>query len=519
MSTENTNVINDKKSGDKTKDQFKTFISKFLSSIILSIGVTIFIVGGLGLYTTKVVQANLLPDDIELAPFTVFDRVVKDIPIDINIMRPSFFSENKETISQKAIFETKAYLDSFSNGFLCSLKENADVNSGLFANIPLFFSMVYDEIVAKNFYFMNKVFLYFSYLPESIIMLLYGIFGIFIWIILYFWNVAISIFYHFINIPNFFRDSENGKWESQDNISFLRFTKFILFFFIGIPISFMSSFIAPIIFTIYALIAPLYATYKLQKTNKSCNVTDFIKDTFSYKKFYFFVLVTFSLIYNGATYLSPYSLAGIAIAIVFAYVMGLYTNKMPQEGVDGFTVKIRQIVKQASVEPINVSNPKLVEICKQIPIADASLENKIKKGSFRPKTVLNGGDDNNAVNDNNNTNSNNDIEMNELSNGNGTDNNDVEVNELSNGNNNGTNTNGTNKNTFTSSSIHSLTNKEALETRLEQLMQQLDTNPRSQNEITNEIDEIKQQLKSFGQQGGRKKASTKHTKKYNIRLV
>ena len=232
MSTENTSAIDDKKaeeSGDKPKDQFKTFISKFLSSIILTIGVTIFIVGGLGLYTTKVVQANLLPDDIELAPFTVFDRVVKDIPIDINIMRPSFFSENKETISQKAIFETKAYLDSFSNGFLCSLKENADVNSGLFANIPLFFSMVYDSIIAKNFYFMNNVFLYFSYLPESIIMLLYGIFGIFIWIILYFWNVAISIFYHFINIPNFFRDSENGKWESQDNISFLRFTKFMLF--------------------------------------------------------------------------------------------------------------------------------------------------------------------------------------------------------------------------------------------------------------------------------------------------
>jgi hypothetical protein len=514
MSTENTTAINDKKSGDKTKDQFKTFISNFLSSIILTIGVTIFIVGGLGLYTTKVVQANLLPDDIELAPFTVFDRVVKDIPIDINIMRPSFFSENKETISQKAIFETKAYLDSFSNGFLCSLKENADVNSGLFANIPLFFSMVYDEIVAKNFYFMNKVFLYFSYLPESIIMLLYGIFGIFIWIILYFWNVAISIFYHFINIPNFFRDSENGKWESQDNISFLRFTKFILFFFIGIPISFMSSFVAPIIFTIYALIAPLYATYKLQKTNKSCNVGDFIKDTFSYKKFYFFVLVTFSLIYNGATYLSPYSLAGIAIAIVFAYVMGLYTNKMPQEGVDGFTVKIRQIVKQASVEPINVSNPKLVEICKQIPIADASLENKIKKGFFRPKTVLNGGDDintdaNNDVEDNN-TNANNDVN-NELSNGNGTNNNGT--------NNNETNNNETNKNTFTTSSIHSLTNKEALETRLEQLMQQLDTNPRSQNEITNEIDDIKQQLKSFGQQGGKKRASTKHNKKYNIRLV
>jgi hypothetical protein len=506
MSREDTSAIDDKKaeaSGDKTKDDFKSFIRKFMTSIILTIGVTIFIIGGLGLYTTKVAQANVLPDNVELAPFTIFDRVVKDIPIDINVMRSSFFTENKETLSQKAIFQTKEYLDSFSDGFLCSLKANADVNSGWFANILLFLSTVYDNIIAKNFYFMNNIFFYFSYLPESIIMLLYGIFGIFIWMGLYFWNVAISIFYHFINIPNFFRTSDNGKWEAAESISLLRFTKFLLFFFIGLPIGLVSTFVAPPIFTIYTLFAPLFAKYKVQKTDKTYNVIDFIRDTFSYKKFYFFILATISLIYNGVNNLSPYSLFGIAIAIVFAYVMGLYSNKMPEDGVDGFSVKIRQSIRQATVESINLSNPKLVEICKQIPVADALLENKIKRGSYRTKAtnVLNGGND---------VDNNKDIDL------------DLDLNNSSSNNtssnNSSSNNTSSSNNAFTTSAVHSLTNKEALETRLEQLMQQLDTNPRSQNEISNEIDEIKQQLKTFGQQGG-KKHTLKNNKKYNIRLV
>ena len=60
------------------------FLLNYLSSIIFTIGISIFIIGGLGLYTTKVAQANILPDNIELAPYTIFDRIVDDIDIDIN---------------------------------------------------------------------------------------------------------------------------------------------------------------------------------------------------------------------------------------------------------------------------------------------------------------------------------------------------------------------------------------------------------------------------------------------------
>ena len=122
--TEDTNAIDEKKTEESGGDpDFKGFANNYISSIIFTIGILVFIIGGLGLYTTKVAQANILPDDIELAPYTVFDRVVNDIPIDINIMRQSFWSENKDTVSQKIKFNSQEYLDSFNGSLLCSIKK------------------------------------------------------------------------------------------------------------------------------------------------------------------------------------------------------------------------------------------------------------------------------------------------------------------------------------------------------------------------------------------------------------
>jgi hypothetical protein len=386
--TENTNAIDEKKTEETNNGSpdYKAFIKNYMSSIIFTIGFSVFIIGGLGLYTTKVAQANILPDNVELAPYTVYDRVVKDIPIDINIMRPSFLSENVETVSQKAIFNSQEYLDSFRNSFLCSLKKKADPNGGLFANAPLYFSNVYDNVVAVNFLMISTIFFYLSYLPESMIMLVYGLLGIFIWIGLYFMNLFISIFYHFVSIPQLFRSGQENmnQWEDKENISFFRISKLLLFWFVWIPIGLLSTFIVPIFFTLYGLISPLFATYTINKTNKTKGVFNFIKDTFAYKKFFFFVLATISLFSNGNKYLGSSALIGIAIAVAFAYFIGLYSNDIPQQGVDNFTSKIRQSVKQSSIEDIDTASPKLVEICKPIPVADNNVENGVYREVKKP---------------------------------------------------------------------------------------------------------------------------------------
>ena len=228
-----TNTIDEKKTKENDFDpDFKGFIKNYISSIVFTIGITTFCFGGIGLYTTKVAQANILPDNIDLAPYTVFDRVVKDIPIDMNIMRPTFFSESKDTVSQKAIFNSVEYLDSFSDNFLCTLKKNANPDGGLLANACLFLSRVYDNLIAKNFLVINNIFFYLSFLPESLIMILYGMFGMFIWMGIGYFNIAMSVFYHLANISALFRTSDKNdktKWEPSDQIIFLDYFKVFLF--------------------------------------------------------------------------------------------------------------------------------------------------------------------------------------------------------------------------------------------------------------------------------------------------
>ena len=407
--TETTDAIDEKKTEETNTNVANTsgFISNYLSSIIFTIGFSVFFIGSLGLYTTKVAQANILPDNIELAPYTIFDRIVDDIDIDINIMRPTFWSENKETLSQKVRFNSQEYLDSFSNSFLCSIKKSATPDNGIFANAPLFFSKVYDNIIAKNFLMINSLFYYLSYLPESIIMLVYGSLGIFIWMGFYLINLGFSVFFHFINIPQLFRTTSEDikQWESQETISLFRLGKLLLFFFVWIPVGLLSTFVSPMIFTLYGLICPLYASYSINNSNQKYGLFDFIKDTFSYKRLFFFILATVSLIANGKMYLgSPY-IIGILIAVVFAYIMGFYINEMPEQGINGFTVGIRENMKQAKVKDIELTNPKLVEICQQIPMIDKKLETAVNKGNYR-KVVKTKEGDNSITNNNNNNNNN-----------------------------------------------------------------------------------------------------------------
>jgi hypothetical protein len=92
----------------------------------------------------------------------------------------------------------------------------------------------------------------------------------------------------------------------------------------------------PIIFTLYALISPLYAKYKLIDTtnndktvSENQGVINFITSTFVYKKFFFFVLASLSLISNGNNYLGSSYLVGILIAIVILYFIGFYKNPLP----------------------------------------------------------------------------------------------------------------------------------------------------------------------------------------------
>jgi hypothetical protein len=380
----NTNSIDEKKQETNTsntniKGNIKSFITNYLTSIIFTIFIGIFIIGTLGLYTTKVVQANILPDNPLLAPYTNIGRSVNEMPIDINIIHDITWSGKlNKTISQKAIFQSREYLDTFKNSLLCTLYKSSDPNSGFFANFTLFLSKVLTNIYTKNFAFINSVFLYLSYLPESLIMILYGAFGILFWILLYGINFILSVFYLIINIPQLFKQPvdedniNNTKWQSDSDVSF-SFIKFLLFWFLWLPLGFISVFILPIYTTFSTLLAPLYAKYRIQgnENNKSMSIIDFIVNTLFYKKALFFILASVSLASNANTYLGPTSLVGVFVAILIGYFIGLYSTPDYDKDISNYysvnlaNKDIKQAKASPSKEKINICH-KIKEIEKPI---------------------------------------------------------------------------------------------------------------------------------------------------------
>jgi hypothetical protein len=212
MSTTETTSIDDKKTDetDSSSNQpdFKSFVFNYMYSIVFTIGISIFIIGGLGLYTAKVAQSTILPASVDYAPYSdlIGENVSANIQIPMNIMRPHFFSPAEQTTSQTAIFNSEEYLDSFVNSFICALKTWANPNGGFLSSYALYFSKVYDNIVAKNFLFINFVFGGLGQiLPESIIMLVYAFFGPIIWLVLFLFSNGLSILYHIVKIGELFR--------------------------------------------------------------------------------------------------------------------------------------------------------------------------------------------------------------------------------------------------------------------------------------------------------------------------
>jgi len=388
--TEDSSAIDEKKTDDTGSGQpnFKAFLFNYIYSILFTIGIGIFVIGGLGLYTSKVAQSDILPTDINLAPYT--DIELKNFivePVEINIMKPHLFSPADQTTSQTAMFNYKGYLDSFVKSFICSLKAWADPKGGFFSNYALYFSKVYDGIVATNFSFINMTFGGLGgKIPEGIFMILYGLFGPIVWLILFLFTNLISIFYHAKNLWQLFRgkigEEHNFIWTA--NAQWFSFWKWVFFFFFGFTICLISTFVSPVLLTIYALFSPLFAKYNLidiDAQNKPVvtenqGVFDFIQSTFVYKKFFFFILATISLIYNAAIYLGSSYMIGIIIAIVIVYLLGLYKNPIPTHQED---------VSFRSSEISNVKQPKPVEICP--PIQEEGDINLVTREDLDPNNV------------------------------------------------------------------------------------------------------------------------------------
>jgi hypothetical protein len=364
-----TEPIDEKKNEgvDTTTVNVKGFVFNYIYSLIFTIGLGVFVLGTTGLYTSKVAQANIMTSDSGLAPFTNIDRIVEEAPIDVNIMRAYFGSDPKDTLAQKVIFDSKSFLESYRNSLVCTLKNHGLPNSSMFANGPLYWSTIYNNMTAYNNLAINTIFFYLSYLPESIIMIFYSIFAVFLWTLLYFFNICLSIIFHITAIPQLVRsaNSDNAnEWEAQSDISFFNLKTLFLFFWL-IPII-LSFILLPIITTINGIITPLCATYRYEGNTDKQNILNFIIDTFVYKKLMFMILATLSLISNGISNLGSSSIISIIIAVVILYLLGFYSNALPNAGENGFVSGLRKPFTQLKADVVYTTNSKGHKVAQEI---------------------------------------------------------------------------------------------------------------------------------------------------------
>lgn len=363
-----TKDVNDKKT---TKEKWISFLKTYLSSLLVTITLAIFVIGGTGLFASKVAQANILPTNVNWSPFTDVERNVASVAVDMHSVPIFATSSGVGLGSQKGQFSAAHYNLGYKDSFLCSLKAGAKPENGIMGTASLFFYHVFSQLTAKNATIQQSVFGTLSQLPEWAVMVVYGMFGWMFWIGLYFANFGMNLFYMLIHIPQLFRvaaEKNEKVWQPDDAISF-RFVSFLLLCFLWFPIGVASAFMTPIWFSMYALMLPLSAKYVYsyitgkggevpvsvsapstdatetmeggsgagsgtgageyvgkKDTMSLHGVMDFLKDTFVYKKQLFIVLASVSLVYNAFSILDTPSAMGTCVAVLAMYLLGAYRS-------------------------------------------------------------------------------------------------------------------------------------------------------------------------------------------------
>jgi hypothetical protein len=382
--TEEMNIIDEKKSDEegrsKEKSDWPGFFKSFGSGVLMSICVGVILIGSIGLYTAKVAHANILPDDIDLQPYTNIERIVKEIPIHMNPLKIrsfyglNFLSDPEELYSQIAKFNSKDFLNTFSDSWLCNIEEWAKPGRFL-SKFWLFESNVLKPMIANTFGLMNSIFYKMNYLPEWLFMLLYSILFTIIFLVLYIYNIFTAIFLHLTNLYQYFLqpdDNDEGKW-NKDNPVYFNIKNMLLFYFIWITTSFLSVLFSPFFVTIYCLLAPLSATYKLANSDKTSSNSNtaytfmsFMKDTVTYKKTFILLLIIFQLIRATNTYLGSSYLPAITIAIlILIFMLKIFSTSKPTYDTTEILLKkisLSNLSKQPSSERGN-ENP---GFCKKI---------------------------------------------------------------------------------------------------------------------------------------------------------
>jgi hypothetical protein len=172
-----------------------------------------------------------------------------------------------------------------------------------------------------SFVIFSSIFFYMNYLPEWLIMILFGFFFFVIIYVIYISNFIYGIYTHiikYIDLITYLLFPANKKVILTDYPGIIMYS---IFYFWA---AFISVMITPAIITTYTLFKALTVNYTVRKkdndtedkTTQKMNLVSFIKNVFYYKKTFIIILTMIKLILSANSYLGSSYMLGLIIAIL-----------------------------------------------------------------------------------------------------------------------------------------------------------------------------------------------------------
>jgi hypothetical protein len=401
MTTLEPSAIDEKKAEEKgtttEKADWGGFFINFSSGLITTILIGVVCVGSIGLFFSKAANANIFPTDINMQPYT---NVKRDLNVEITYMNPvkilpyyglGFWTDpEKYWIQEANFFNPEAninFMDKFFETWLCSLQKKDK------SPFWVFETDVLQNMMCMSFVIFSSIFFYMNYLPEWLIMILFGFFFFVIIYVIYISNFIYGIYTHiikYIDLITYLLFPANKKVILNDYPGIIMYS---IFYFWA---AFISVMITPAIITTYTLFKALTVNYTVRKkdndtedkTTQKMNLVSFIKNVFYYKKTFIIILTMMKLILSANSYLGSSYMIGVIIAILIL-IFGLKIL-IPSDADDSlfsvlndkFPPLDQQVPKKGS--PIDMCNK---EVNKDLNI-NTNIETGISNITKQPLNVL-----------------------------------------------------------------------------------------------------------------------------------
>lgn len=343
MSTTDTSAIDSKKNeteDDSGSPNYVGFAVGLLSHAIY-VFIVFGVIGSIGLYTSKVAQTNMLPDNMDYAPFGTKSPKMEDGIVNINVIKEYgffgmgwLFGETPKVFTTKLKFDQSDILKGYESGFIGminSLKTDPEKASffGLYMRDVLF------NMIAMNNLYINKVYgICGEYLPETVVLLFYPMFLVLSSIFMLFANMFFSFFYQIKYWGDFFMDRsvKDGNVRWNEPFTYLRPWRSFCLFLYAIFLFFPMNGILPLITSTYTFFAPLFITAQVEHTKQTYGFMQCFQDIFLYKSQFFLIMLTYGLVTNSIQYLGMNGLIGCLVGIAIAlFGFHLYKQYIPKD--------------------------------------------------------------------------------------------------------------------------------------------------------------------------------------------